>query len=34
MRTITAYQQALFPDLTAKFPATRYQGSKAKLVDW
>ena len=29
-----AYQPALFPDLTAKFPSTRYQGSKAKLVDW
>jgi adenine-specific DNA-methyltransferase len=34
MRTATAYQQALFPDLTAEFPSTRYQGSKAKLVDW
>jgi len=34
MRIATAYQQALFPDLTAKFPSTRYQGSKAKLVDW
>lgn len=33
-RTATAYQQALFPDLTAEFPSTRYQGSKAKLVDW
>jgi len=31
--TIT-YQPSLFPNLTAKFPATRYQGSKAKLVDW
>jgi adenine-specific DNA methylase len=28
-------QLTLFPDLpAAKFPATRYQGSKAKLVDW
>jgi len=27
-------QQSLFPDLTADFPSTRYQGSKAKLVDW
>ncbi|HEY4689796.1 MAG TPA: hypothetical protein VIK33_10820 [Anaerolineae bacterium] len=23
----TAYQDALFPDLTAEFPSTRYQGS-------
>jgi adenine-specific DNA-methyltransferase len=31
----TAQQLALFPDIpTAQFPATRYQGSKAKLVDW
>ncbi len=29
-----AYQPSLFPRLTANFPATRYQGSKAKLVDW
>lgn len=29
-----AYQQSLFPDLSAKFPSTRYQGSKAKIVDW
>ncbi len=34
MLKITAYQQTLFPDLTAEFPSTRYQGSKAKLVDW
>lgn len=34
MRTAIAYQQALFPSLTAEFPSTRYQGSKAKLVDW
>ncbi|MBM4431587.1 MAG: DNA methyltransferase [Chloroflexi bacterium] len=25
---------ALFPALTARFPSTRYQGSKAKLADW
>jgi adenine-specific DNA methylase len=31
----TAQQLTLFPDLpTAQFPATRYQGSKARLVDW
>lgn len=24
----------VFSDLAAKFPSTRYQGSKAKLVDW
>jgi adenine-specific DNA methylase len=34
MRKTTAYQQSLFPNLTAGFPSTRYQGSKAKLVDW
>ncbi len=28
------YQQALFPELVAHFPSTRYQGSKAKLADW
>jgi adenine-specific DNA-methyltransferase len=33
-KTSTAYQETLFPDLTAEFPSTRYQGSKAKLVDW
>jgi adenine-specific DNA methylase len=27
-------QPPLFPDLTTKFPSTRYQGSKAKLADW
>jgi len=34
MRRATAYHQALFPDLAAEFPSTRYQGSKAKLADW
>ncbi|MBM4461417.1 MAG: DNA methyltransferase, partial [Chloroflexi bacterium] len=34
MQRTVAYQDALFPDLAAEFPATRYQGSKAKLVDW
>ena len=29
-----AYQPSLFPNLTAEFPSTRYQGSKVKLVDW
>jgi len=33
MQTI-AFQHALFPGLTAEFPSTRYQGSKAKLVGW
>jgi len=28
------HQKALFPYLTVKFPSTRYQGSKAKLVEW
>lgn len=27
-------QLPLFPNLTHKFPSTRYQGSKSKLVDW
>lgn len=27
-------QLSLFPELTHQFPKTRYQGSKAKLVDW
>jgi adenine-specific DNA methylase len=29
-----AIERALFPHITARFPSTRYQGSKAKLVDW
>lgn len=28
------YQQRLFESLGTHFPSTRYQGSKAKLVDW
>lgn len=27
-------QLPLFPDFTAQFPSTRYQGSKAKLAEW
>lgn len=27
-------QLSLFPEYTHQFPSTRYQGSKAKLVDW
>lgn len=34
MQKAVAYQEALFPSLAAEFPSTRYQGSKAKLVDW
>jgi adenine-specific DNA methylase len=34
MQKTIAYQPAFFPHLTAEFPSTRYQGSKAKLVDW
>lgn len=34
MRRTVAYQHTLFPSLTGEFPSTRYQGSKAKLVDW
>jgi adenine-specific DNA-methyltransferase len=29
-----ASQLPLFPEITTRFPSTRYQGSKAKLVDW
>lgn len=28
------FQESLFPNLTAQFPSTRYQGSKFKLADW
>lgn len=34
MSKSTAYQPALFPNAVAQFPSTRYQGSKAKLVEW
>lgn len=34
MDVTIAHQKSLFPNLTALFPSTRYQGSKAKLVDW
>lgn len=34
MHVTVAHQKSLFPNLTATFPSTRYQGSKAKLVDW
>lgn len=34
MHRAIAYQHALFPGLTAEFPSTRYQGSKAKLAQW
>jgi adenine-specific DNA-methyltransferase len=34
MQRTIAFQHALFPSLTAEFPSTRYQGSKAKLVQW
>ena len=33
MQKTIAFQQALFPSLAAEFPSTRYQGSKAKLVE-
>ncbi|MFC1713834.1 DNA adenine methylase [Candidatus Poribacteria bacterium] len=32
MRKTIAHQLTLFPDQTAEFPSTRYQGSKAKLA--
>ncbi len=31
---MSGLQPSFFPDLTAQFPSTRYQGSKAKLADW
>lgn len=34
MRKITVDQQALSQDLITRFPSTRYQGSKVKLVGW
>jgi len=34
MRKIAAPQLSFFPNLTARFPSTRYQGSKAKLSEW
>lgn len=34
MKTDTYQQLALFPEIVARFPSTRYQGSKAKLADW
>jgi len=34
MRKSMTCQPSLFPDLTARFPSTRYQGSKSKLVEW
>lgn len=34
MQNKLGYQTSFFPSLTASFPSTRYQGSKAKLVDW
>lgn len=34
MRKTATYQQTFFPHLTANFPSTRYQGSKAKIINW
>ncbi len=34
MNTAASFQPSFFPSLTAQFPSTRYQGSKAKLVEW
>jgi len=34
MRKVVEDHPQLFPDITAKFPTTRYQGSKTKLSDW
>ena len=33
MRKAAVYEPTLFPDITAEFPSTRYQGSKAKLAE-
>jgi adenine-specific DNA-methyltransferase len=34
MSKTTLFQPSFVPQQTAEFPSTRYQGSKAKLVDW
>lgn len=34
MQKAIVYQYPLFPNLTAEFPSTRYQGSKARLTEW
>jgi len=34
MRKAVPYQLTLFPNQTAEFPSTRYQGSKAKIAEW
>ena len=34
MRKAMTSQRTFFPEMTVQFPSTRYQGSKAKLVDW
>ena len=34
MKKTASTQQALFPNHAETFPSTRYQGSKAKIVDW
>jgi adenine-specific DNA-methyltransferase len=34
MSQTTRQQKSLFPEITSKFPSTRYQGSKSKLSQW
>ncbi|GAB4149695.1 MAG: hypothetical protein Fur0021_11080 [Candidatus Promineifilaceae bacterium] len=34
MKTDSYQQLALFPEIVARFPSTRYQGSTTKLADW
>lgn len=34
MKNMELYQTSFFSELTSKFPSTRYQGSKTKLIDW
>jgi len=34
MRKVVEDHPQLFPEVTGKFPSTRYQGSKTKLSDW
>ena len=31
---MNTFQPSFFPELTAEFPSTRYQGSKTKLANW
>ncbi len=34
MHRSSVHQEVLLPDVLARFPSSRYQGSKNRLVDW